>query len=159
MLLTIFVEIVIHYHSKVWGKQDKKKRLMLLFSKDALNWSKVTVKTFVMFKKIPFNKCWKCSFEPSKKCFFNIENNYYYTIITIIINNLASIIIDNNWATKQHIRMISEAACDTEDWRNCCWLWHDRIKLYFKIYSNRIIMYFKSIIFHNITVFAVFLIK
>ncbi len=26
--------------------------------------------------------------------------------------------IDNNWATNQHIRMISEGSCDTEDWSN-----------------------------------------
>ncbi len=32
----------------------------------------------------------------------NVNNNY---------NNVS-------WATNQHIRMISEGSCDTEDWRN-----------------------------------------
>ncbi len=36
-----------------------------------------------------------------------------------------------SWAANQHIRMISEGSCDTEDWKI------HRNKLHFKIYSNR----------------------
>uniref|UniRef100_A0A9J7YLV9 Pyrroline-5-carboxylate reductase catalytic N-terminal domain-containing protein n=1 Tax=Cyprinus carpio carpio TaxID=630221 RepID=A0A9J7YLV9_CYPCA len=36
-------------------------------------------------------------------------------ILKTIINNLAPIIIGNNCAANQHIRMISEGSCDTED--------------------------------------------
>ncbi len=38
-------------------------------------------------------------------------------IIKTIINNRA-VIIYNNWAANQDIRMISEGPCDTEDWSN-----------------------------------------
>ncbi len=63
-------------------------------------------------------------------------------------------------ASNQHIRMISEGSCDTEDWSNDAGnsALHHRNKLYFKIYSNRQMIFQIVIIFYNITVFSVFLI-
>ncbi len=63
-----------HLQTKTQRKQIKSikqtekvfllKKLILLFSKDALNWSKVTVKIFIMLQNIYFSKkC--CSFELS----------------------------------------------------------------------------------------------
>ena len=87
------------------------KKLILLFSKNALNWSKVTVKTFIMLQKIIFQinavllnflfikESWK------KK---NIVHKYFVQLYTINVS----------WAANQHIRMISEGSCDTEDWSN-----------------------------------------
>ncbi len=47
----LYLSPLIHYHSKVLGQYDFfGKQLILLFSKDALNWSKVTEKT--IFQKI-----------------------------------------------------------------------------------------------------------
>jgi len=57
--------------------------------------------------------------------------------------------------------MISEGSCDTEDWSNDgenSGL-HHRNKLHFKIYSNRKQFFDIVIIFNNITVFTLFLIK
>ncbi len=65
----------------------------------------------------------------------------------IIIRNLS-------WAANQHIRMISEGSCDTEDWVMML-----KIQIcitginYFKIYSHRKQLIEIVIIFHNITVF------
>ncbi len=59
---------------------------------------------------------------------FNIGNNIIIIIIYFILF----------FAANQHIRLISERSCDTEDWSNDaenCAL-HHRNKLYFKIYSN-----------------------
>ncbi len=39
-------------------------------------------------------------------------------VIITIINNWAPIITGDNIPDNQHIRMISEESCDTEDWRN-----------------------------------------
>ncbi len=57
----------------------------------------------------------------------------------------------------QHIRMISEGSCDTEDWSNDDenTALHHSNKLHFKIHSNKKL--FKiEIIFHNVT-FSLFL--
>ncbi len=61
----------------------------------------------------------------------------------------------------QHIRMISEGSCDTEDWSNDAEnsALHHKNKLHFQIYSNRKLLFQMVIIFHNNTVFTVFLIK
>ncbi len=58
------------------------------------------------------------------------------------------IIINDSWASNQHIRIIFEGSCDTEDWINDAenTALHHRNKLHFKIYSNRKTV----IIFHNI---------
>ncbi len=60
------------------------------------------------------------------------------------ISSTAAFNIDNNkknvsWAANQHIRMISEGSCNTEDWSNDAEnsaLNHRNI-LHFEIYSNR----------------------
>ncbi len=51
------------------------------------------------------------------------------------------------WAENQHIRIISEGSCDTEDWSNDAenTALHLRNKLLFKIYSN-INQFFKIVI-------------
>jgi len=62
------------------------------------------------------------------------------------------IIIRNvSWAANQHIRMISEGSCDSEDWSNDAENspLHCRNKLYFKIYLNRKLFFLK----HNISLF------
>ncbi len=61
LLIIILVNIL--YCSKVWSQYFfVMNKLILLFSKDALNWSKVTVKTLIMLQKVSIsNKC--CSFE------------------------------------------------------------------------------------------------
>ncbi len=48
------------------------------------------------------------------------------------------IIINVSWAANQHIRMISERSCDTEDWSNDAEnsALHHSNKLHFKIYLN-----------------------
>ncbi len=57
--------------------------------------------------------------------------------------------------------MISEGSCDTEDWRNDAEnsALHHRNKFNLKIYSNKKQLFEIVIIFHNITVFIVFLIR
>ncbi len=45
-LLHIFVEIMIHYHLKILIKIKKENKWIILFTKDALTWSKVTEKLF-----------------------------------------------------------------------------------------------------------------
>ncbi len=51
--------IFVHCHSKVWGQQiSSLRKLILLFSKDTLNLSNVTLKTYNMLQKISIsNKC------------------------------------------------------------------------------------------------------
>ncbi len=98
---------------------------MLLCSKDALNWSKVTEDIYNLTKDFHF----QCSLfgivhpkmkieslytmlNPKKQCFvFNINNNKNTKIIIIIIINVS-------WALNQHIIMISEGSSNTEDWSN-----------------------------------------
>ncbi len=61
-LLFILIRLI-HYSSKIW-RQFFFNKLILLFSKGALNGSEVPVKTFLMLQKISIlNKC--CSFELS----------------------------------------------------------------------------------------------
>ncbi len=55
---------------------------------------------------------------------FFFQQEYWYAIIYVIISTkknlfLTLIIIRHiYWAANQHIRMISEESCDTEDWSN-----------------------------------------
>ncbi len=58
----------------------------------------------------------------------------------------------------QHIKMISEESCDTEDWSNDAEnsALHDRNKLLFKIYYNRKQLFKILIIFHNIIILLYF---
>ncbi len=81
-------------------------KLILLFSKDALNRSEVTVKTLTLLPKISI----------SNKCF-----SFEFYIHQIILKMFPHHSIDNNkcfLSTNQHIRMISEGSCDTGDWSN-----------------------------------------
>ncbi len=61
----------------------------------------------------------------------NISSNcfqHWYNKMLINVYNVS-------WAANQHIRMISEGSCDTEDWRNDAenTAAHHRNKLHFKI--------------------------
>ncbi len=65
-----------------------------------------------------------------------IQKRKYSTPLVFSLN------IDNNktvsWAANQHIKMISEGSCDTEDWSNDVEnLTYHRNKLHFKIYLNK----------------------
>ncbi len=87
--------------------------------------------------------------------FYSSKNTKNKIVVSIKIWSSTVFNIDNNnkcfLASNQHIRMVSEGSCDTEDWSNDAE--NHRNELHFTIYSNR------KIIFHNITVFAVVLIK
>ncbi len=73
----------------------------------------------------------------------------------------SSLIIIRNvsWSPNQHIRMISEASCDTEDWsndaENSALITEINYSLKYIHNENSII----AIIFHSSTVFTVFLIN
>ncbi len=81
-------------------------KLILLFRRDALNWSKVSVKTFLMLQNLSIsNKC--CSFELSHHQMKNKTNkNKTAQLFSTLI-----IIRNASWAANQHIRMISEGLC------------------------------------------------
>ncbi len=109
------------------------KKWILLFSIDALNWSKVTVKTFTMLQKILIENKF-CSFELSihqrilTKCFHVISSKAAKLFSTTKIIGTVSWA----WFLKDHV-------CNTEDWSNDAdnsALNHSN-KLHFKIYSIR----------------------
>ncbi len=58
------------------------------------------------------------------------------------------------WAPNQHIRVISEVSCDTEDWNNGCWKFSFalRNKLHFKIHYIYTLI-FKKNIFYCINIY------
>ncbi len=133
-----------------------RKKLILLFIKEALNWSKVTAKTFIMLEKISIsNKC--CSFELSWKCNLSPFPQKYWAA-----NLISALIIIRNvsWAANQHIRMISE---DHVTLKTGVMM----LKIQMHITeindiltdSYRIFLFWIVIIFHNITVFTGILIK
>ncbi len=72
----------------------------------------------------------------------NPEINVFYLVFTKILSSktvqLFSTLIRRNvsWAANQHIRLISEESCDTDDWSNDAEnsAWHHRNKCKFKIY-------------------------
>ncbi len=78
------------------------KKAILLFSKDALNLSKVTIYTsflnYNIYRMVEYHGFHK-----------NIKQQKLFS--TFIIRNVS-------WAANHHIRLISEGSCDTEDWRN-----------------------------------------
>ncbi len=82
------------------------------FSKDALNWSKVT-KIFVTFESYFSNKC--CYFyiiysknsARKKRNSFHKKTKQHNSYLTLIIRNVSS-------SPNQHIR-VSNKSCDTED--------------------------------------------
>ncbi len=156
------------------------KKSILLFSKDTLNCSKVTVKTFIMLQKISVsNKC--CSLELSinqrilkKKMYqfpqnilgsttdFNIDNNqkcfkiqdFYLSHTRLYREYITSSEMWVSWAANQHIRMISEdhVTRRLEEW---CWKYsfdHSN-QLHFNAYSHPKQPFKIVIIFHIFTVF------
>ncbi len=132
---------------KVWGHL-----IILLFSQDAFIWSEVTVKTFIMLQNISkSNKC--CSFELS--IHQSIQKRLWRTTVFNIVNNQKCLL-----SSKSYYNYFWRS-CDTEDWSNDAenTAAHHRNKLHFKIYSNKKQLFKTVIIFHNITVFTVFLIR
>ncbi len=95
-----FMLCTVHHCSKVLGS-----KLMLLFSKDALHWSKVTVKTFIMSKDFYIHQRILKKYQDFHK---NLKHRFFQLIL----------MRDVSWAENQHIRIIFEGSCDTEDWRN-----------------------------------------
>ncbi len=89
-------------------------KILLLFSKDALNWSKVKIKTFRMLQKsyvcmlhfifqinaVLLNVLFIC--ESWKIKLITVSTTKYWAAPTLII------IINVSWAANQHIIMISE---------------------------------------------------
>ncbi len=98
-------------------------------------------------------KC--CSFD------FSIHQRILKNCIIISTKILSSFNINNNEKcfSNQQIRIISERSCDTEDWSNDAEnsALHHSNKLHFKIYSKRKRLFLFGIVFHNITVFTIFL--
>ncbi len=76
----------------------------ILFSKDILNWPKVTVKTFMML--------WKVS---ASNKYFHTESWFPQKYWAAKVFTTLMIIQNISWAANQHIRTISEGSCDTED--------------------------------------------
>ncbi len=74
------------------------------------------------------------------KVFYSQIFNGNVSLFTLKIWSSTTFIIIRNvsWAAYQHIRMISEESCDTEDWSNDAEYsaLHHRNKLYFTTYSN-----------------------
>ncbi len=98
------------------------KKLILLFSKDTLNWPKIDSKDIYNVKKL-----FLFQINAVLSNFLSIKG-YWKQCITVSMKIWSSTIvfnIDNNqkcfwffWAANQHIRIISEGSCDTEDWSN-----------------------------------------
>ncbi len=106
------------YCSKDWGQLEKQrsvfwKKLILLFSNNALNWSKHW-STFIMLQKIYIsNKSCSVQLLIHQKIMYKMyhaswENTEHSTFT----------IRNGVWSTNQHITMISEGSCDSEDWSN-----------------------------------------
>ncbi len=64
---------------------------------------KITVKTFIMLQKVSISY---------KFCFYSSKN------VSQFLQKYQAAIRSNSWAAIQHITMISEGSCDTEDWSN-----------------------------------------
>ncbi len=87
----------------------KSYKLILLFSNDALNSSKVTAKTFITLQKISIsNKC--CSFEIFIHLWILKNKVYQFPQKYCAAQLFSTLIIIRNvsWAANQHIIMISE---------------------------------------------------
>ncbi len=83
------------------------KKTLLLFRKNALNWLNVIVKTFYNVTKDFYFYLNVASKNPEKQ-----DHGFHKNIKQVLIIRFFS------WAANQHIEMISEGSCDTEDWRN-----------------------------------------
>ncbi len=51
----------------------------------------------------------------------NMYPVFHKTVFSSTTISTLIIIRNVSWAANQHIRMISEGSCDTEDWSNDCW--------------------------------------
>ncbi len=143
-------------------------------SKDAFNWLEMTVKTFTMVQRISISNNWcsiflsihQGSWKPkwitvsTKKILSTVLQLFNIKYSNIKYSQNVSALITRNvyWTANQHIRMISEGSCDTEDWSNNAEnsALHHMNKLYFKIYSDRKQSLWNVIIFHSITVLLYF---
>ncbi len=133
------------------------KKLMLIFSKDVLNWSKMT-KDIMLHNISMLYKC--CSFELSihlriletkKRTYQHFHKNIKQYITVFDIDKIRNV----SWAPNQHIRMISEGSCDTECWRNGRWKFSFRNWKWFYIY---LLFYNYCILaFHKYYCFTLFL--
>ncbi len=118
----------------------KMKKLILLFSKNVLNWSRSNKKILVSFLLI--NVFELSVHQRNQKQFIMISTKILRSWTVFNINNTLLMIIIVSWTVNQHIRMISKGSCATEDWSNDAEnsaLRH-RNKLHFKIYSILIIL-------------------
>ncbi len=110
------------------------KKLILIFNKDALNWSKVTIKAFVVLQFLFEINAVLLNFLFIKEFRKNVAQIYSAAVL------FSSLIkINVSWAANQYISMISGGSCDTEDWSNDAEnsALHLRNKLHLRIYSNR----------------------
>ncbi len=70
-----------------------------------------------MLQKIYISdKC--CSFELSIRQIILKTRKFCSAVFNVVIIIIIIIIKNVFWAANQHIRMISEGSCDTEDWSN-----------------------------------------
>ncbi len=77
---------------------------------------KYTVNTMIMLQNISIsNKCCFPFIKENKITFSQNINDLIWIDFNIDNNNN-----NNPWAPNQHIRIISEGSCDTEDWSNDC---------------------------------------
>ncbi len=113
------------------------KKLILLFSNDAINWPKDTVEIFIMLWKISIlNKCCFLTFYSSEMPVTQNVSQFRQNCEVAQLFSTLITIRNVIWAANQHIRMISEGSCDTEDWSNDAEnsaLYHIN-KLHFKMY-------------------------
>ncbi len=92
-----------------YSSKDFRNKLILLFSKDALNWWKVTAGAFI---------CYKWCLVQANVFLFELFIHQrilkkYHTNLTQLLSRTTVFNIDNNnktcfWAANQHIKMISE---------------------------------------------------
>ncbi len=109
---------------------------ILLISINALNWSKVTIKMFIMLQLIFIsNKC--CSFELSIHQRILKKKNLSQ-VPAQLVSKLMKIIRNASWAVNQHIIMISEDHVTLKTGVMMLKIQlHHRNKLHFTIYSHR----------------------
>ncbi len=103
-----------------------------LFSENATNCSKVTVKTFIWLQKTSISNK-RCSFKLSihkTKCISFYKNIIQHYFLTLIIRYVP-------WAPNQHFRMTSEGSCDSEVMMLKIQLCHHMNKLHFILYWIR----------------------
>ncbi len=90
----------IHHCLFVW------KKCVVLFSKDALNWSKVTVKTFIMLQKFKLSFCSSRDLKRKKTA-----SQLFSTLIMKKVS----------LAANQYIKWFQKGPCDAKNWNSSCW--------------------------------------